>query len=490
MTKPHDEFRDTKTALVLGGGLAGIAVALRLTAAGVRVTVIEARNRLGGRATSFTDPATGRTLDNCQHVLMGCCTSLVDLYRRLGVADSIKWHRTLYFMDGRGRLDQLEADDWPAPLHMTPALLKFRGLSLREKLDLTRGMLAIIRMGKAGRDAMPDITFEQWLIGQRQSRGTIDKFWSVIITSALNELPTHCSAKYAIQVFQEGFLANEQAYVMGVPAVPLVQLYDRAAQAIEANGGRVMVSTSAQRFELTDGSVSALIADGQTLSADAYVSALPFDRLARLCEAPMVDADPRLQQLQRFETSPILGIHLYYRSTNGQPVMKLPHLVLTQSPLQWVFNKGRGDESGSQHLHGVISAAHGLAAWPSQEIITLTDREMRKAFSHLPDTPPLDEIRLVDAMVVKEKRATFSLTPGIDDARPRATGAISNLYLAGDWCDTGWPATMEGAVRSGDAATMAILDDLGVTPRANRVHPGARGLEPSWLYQALAEKRT
>jgi len=442
---------------VIGGGLAGIAAAVSLAQEGLRVTLVETRKRLGGRATSFVDPTTGHVLDNCQHVLMGCCTNLIDLYRRLGVADQIHWHKRLYFADGRGVIDRLEADDLPAPMHMTRSLMAFRSFSLLEKVAIVRGMLAILRLGRAGREGLHHLTFAKWLTLQRQPRGAVDKFWSVIIVSALNELPERVDGAYAIQVFQDGFLSNERAYVMGLASVPLVRLYDTAQRVIGEKGGEVLLSAGAEGLAFDGHRVTALrLAGGRELTADVFVSALPPDRLAKLCTAQMRGADPRLGPLEQIGNSPIIGIHMWFDALAGRPLMTLPHLILMDSPLQWIFNKGIDDQLGGQHLHGVISAAHSLVDAPAERIVQMAVEEVCKA---LPGIERDARVRLLHARVVKEKRATFSAVPGIDRVRPPARGAIPNLYLAGDWCRTGWPATMEGAARSGYLAAGGVMDD-------------------------------
>lgn len=457
----------TSSIVVIGGGLAGIAAAVCLAERGRRVTLVETRQRLGGRATSFSDPTTGDLLDNCQHVLLGCCTSLIDLYRRLGVLDLIEWHRRLYFRDAAGHLDVLEADDLPAPLHMTRALMGFRGLSLRDKLAISRGMWAMMRVGRAGRRALGDVSFTDWMVQHGQPRSAIDRFWAVIIISACNEQPDRVAARYALQVFQDGFLNHEASYVMGLSAAPLVKLYDPASALIERAGGRVMLSSGAERLEMEGGRVRTLqLTDGTVLQADAFVSAVPFDRLAKLLPLEAAGRDERLRGLMQLTVSPIIGIHLFF----DRPVMTLPHLILMDSPLQWIFNKsGAGVEtsstrdtrhptSASQHLHGVISAAHDLVDQPAEVIAALAEAEMRKALN-IPAAA-----RVTHQRVVKEKRATFSVSPGSDCWRAKPTGEIANLVLAGDWTDTGWPATMEGAVRSGYTAAAALLGDADPLP--------------------------
>jgi zeta-carotene desaturase len=476
--------------------VAGIAAAVRLAGQGIKVTLVETRQRLGGRATSFVDPTTGRLLDNCQHVLLGCCTNLVDLYQRLGVADRIEWHRKLYFATPVGPglpgqldpsspalptspqrlaeegcpcpaerivVDTLEGDDLPAPLHMARALLAFRGLTLTEKLAIARAMLAIIRLGPIGRAALHGTTFAHWLAAQRQSGGVIEKFWAPIVVGAVNEWPQRMAADMALQVFQEGMLAHEDAYAMGLSHVPLVQLYDAAERVIAGAGGQVLLSTSAQGFvyDARAQRIAALeIAGNAPLAAEAFVSSVPFDRLAKLCTPSMVTDDRRLGGLDQLEVSPIIGIHLWFAGPSaGDMVMDLPHLVLTGSPIHWIFNKSVDVEVGGQHLHAVVSAAHDLVDVPADDIIALGVREVRRFL------PKAGGARLLHARVIKEKRATFSACPGVARLRPRArrgaAGGIGNLYLAGDWCATGWPATMEGATRSGYLAAGALLEDLG-----------------------------
>ncbi len=473
MTRPSTTDSNLPSVVVVGGGLAGIAAALRLADRGYTVTLVETRKRLGGRATSFVDPATGALLDNCQHVLMGCCTNLIDLYRRLGVLDQIQWHRRLYFADSKGRVDELEADDLPAPLHMARSLMGFQTLTVLEKAAIVRGLWAMIRMGPAGRQRCHDMTFGQWLKQHHQPASAIKKFWSVIVVSALNEWPSRVDAAYAIQVFQEGFLCHDQAYVMGLSAAPLVRLYDAAQRVITQAGGRVWLSAGADRFEFDGQTVTGLrLADGRRLGGDAFISALPADRLSKLCNDAMQRADPRLQQLEQLTSSPIIGLHLWFDAPPDRPIMKLPHLILIDSPLQWLFNKGYDPQLKGQHLHGVISAAHDRVDQSAQQLIEMAVSETQRV---LGANGVVRHAPLLHARVVKEKRATFSATPGIDRRRPRARGAIGNLYLAGDWCCSGWPATMEGATRSGYLAAAEVLQDqgqLGEPPLVPDLRPG------------------
>jgi len=464
------------SVIVIGGGVAGIAAAVRLAQEGVKVTLVEARNRLGGRATSFTDAVTGETLDNCQHVVLRCCTNLLDLYEKLGVVDTIEWHRKFYFCDGDGRIDTLEANDLPAPFHLTRALWGFTTFNLLEKLAISRAMGALMRVD---RTAWHQKSFAQWLTKLAQPPSVVEKFWAPVVVSALNELPDRIAGDYAIQVFQEAFLANNTAYEMGLPGpgVPLVRLYDAAERVISDAGGQVLMNTAAQSLAFDGHRITSLnLANGESLSADKYISALTFDRLEKLCDKNITQCDPRLQHLTDIHVSPIIGFHLWF----DRNVTDLPHLTLTQSPLQWIFNKAVAAD-GSKHpasqgyLHCVISAAHELVNHTSDDLTDMAVREIRKAL------PATNHVKLLRARIVKEKLATFSLTPGLDVIRPSATGLIDNLHLAGDWTQSGWPATMEGACRSGYYAAGAVLgrDDLL-----------ADELPASWFYRTISSRST
>ena len=485
---------------ILGGGLAGIAAAVRLSQRGCRVTLVETRKKLGGRATSFVDPTTKEVLDNCQHVLVGCCTSLMDLYRRLGVADKIEWHRKLYFWcpldnePGHAVVDILDRDDLPAPFHMSAALMAFRSLSLAEKLAISRAMLKMMHMGREGREKLHDISFGQWLVDQKQPVGAIEKFWAVVVISAINELPDRMAAPYAIHVFQDAFMASERGYEMGLSAVPLVQLYDAAQAVIERAGGRVLLGRSVESLQFQAARVTGVTLDGnEVLTDEVVISALPFERLIKICPPPMLACDPRIKLIENTTHSPIIGIHLWLAGLPGvgpgaeATVMDLPHLVLMRGNVQWIFNKGWDDEVGGQHLHAVISAAHHLVDKPAEELAQMAAAEVRTALSACGGAAAAraKSARLLHHKVVKEKRATFSASPGLERLRPTADGSIANFFLAGDWCKTGWPATMEGAVRSGYLAADAVVNQHKLPEKGDGPLVVA-DMSHAWAYRMLS----
>ena len=444
---------------IVGGGLAGIAAALQLAEADCQPIIIESRKILGGRATSFIDPRSGEVIDNCQHVLMGCCTNLIDLYDRLGVLDTIDWHRKLYWTHGKGEVDCVKASWLPAPLHLALSFARMRVLQRNERRQIRRAMWRMIRLGSKGRLVWSDRTFARFLSDCRQDESTIRKFWNAVIVSTCNLDIDRVSAAHAIQVFQEGFLGNRWSYTMGLATVPLAELYGSVKTTLQAAGGEVHLGRSARSIAYDGRRVSGIVTSDGVIEAAAVISAVPSHRLNKLVSKTMKATDTRLAALDRFEFSSILGVHLWF----DQPIMDLPHLILTAGGVQWLFNKGI-DDQGRQYLHAVISAAD---EWMSLEESEIINRVVNDIHSALPESVGLEPVQVRS---IKERQATFAATPQAEYFRPGASagyvgirgGGIENLFLAGDWCDTGWPATMEGAVRSGYAAAAAITGVGGV----------------------------
>ncbi len=444
--------------VVVGGGLAGLAAALRLAEAGRRVEVLETRPRLGGRATSFEDPRSGRILDNCQHVVLGCCTNLLDFYERIGVLDEIEWHRTFFWANPPHEPDRLTMGWLPAPLHLATSFLRQRRITAAEKFRLASAISAILRMGRSRRLREGDRTFLDVLSELGQTQREIEQFWSPIVASACNLDVDEAAASHALQVIQEGFLAHPFAAAMGLAKGSLLSLYDPARERIEGAGGTIRTGVSVKSLAFDGRRVTGVVTDEGFVGAASVVSAVPPDRLAKLCSQTLIDADRRLASLERIGFSPILGVHLFFE----RAFTDLPHLVLPGRGTQWIFMKGR-DATGRHHAHAVISAAHSWMTLSEAEIASRVMEDIRWAFPRRRIADP------VEVRSVKEKRATFAVVPGIDRWRPSARagalGGVDNLFLAGDWCATGWPATMEGAVRSGYAAAAAALGEDAAAAR-------------------------
>ncbi|MBC7924374.1 MAG: FAD-dependent oxidoreductase [Bryobacteraceae bacterium] len=421
------------SVLVVGGGLAGLAAAAALGGSGFQVHVAEARPYPGGRATSYNFPSgdgSADLLDNCQHILLRCCTNLLDFYRRLGASDSVEWHRRFYFIEPGGRVSDLRAGFFPAPGHFFESFLTLRFLSATDKVALVRGMLAV-RNQHGKRADLADISMAQWLQEQNQPEQVVKRFWRQVLVSAINEELDQMAASHGLQVIATGFLGTSDGYQMGVPKVTLGELYS-------ADHWRHLPNVHfafRQKVESVNGSCR--FEDGSSSTADYYLLAVPFERAQALSERLIVPT---------FTHSPITSIHLWF----DQPVTDLPHATLLDRTIHWMFNKG-----GGQHLQLVVSASRSLIHLSQQQIVDLVVQELTEFF------PAVARAALVKSRVIKELRATFSAAPGSESQRPGQTTSVKNLFVAGDWTRTGWPATMEGAVRSGYLAAEAITSAAG-----------------------------
>lgn len=402
--------------------MAGLSAAVALASLDWQVDLYESKPFLGGRATSFPvrpDEPDSERIDNCQHVLLRCCDNLLDFYQRCGVADKIRFYEELYFVRPGGEVDTLRRGALPYPAHLAGSFLRFGFLSWRDKLALARDLQALQRLYPD--ETLERITMAEWLLSRKVSDNSYQRFWRPILVSALNEEPERASARAAFQVFAEGLLGSKTSYEMGVPAVPLAELYDGAGSAV-----RVHLREPVERI------------DPASDEADVYISAVPYDRVSALLPDLRLNVEP-------FEHSPITGVHLWF----DRPVTDLPHAVLLDRTMQWMFRKSE------TYLQCVVSASRGLLTMSRGDIIELARKELAEYF------PAAAEAQLVRAQVIKEAKATYSIKPGLAAYRPAAQTKYANVFLAGDWTDTNWPATMEGAVRSGYLAAEAAARSQG-----------------------------
>jgi squalene-associated FAD-dependent desaturase len=427
--------------VIIGGGLAGLASAVALGSADYNVALYEARPFLGGRATSYPlnqgEESASTTIDNCQHVLLRCCNNLLDFYRRLNVADRIEFHREFYWMEPGGRTSVMKRGLLPAPLHFTESFAKLRFLSAGDKLSVASGLLSV-RYEYGTRKDLHRITMMDWLREKKQSRGAIERFWRQVLVSAINEDLEIMAAVHGLQVFYLGFLASPTAYEMGIPRVTLGDLYSEKSWA-EYPNVKISERSTVQRIQIEDDRVKAVVIGDQPVTADAFIFAVPFERLATLLPGVEVNTSSFLH-------SPITGIHLWF----DRKITELPHATLLDRTIQWMFNK-----DGGRYIQLVVSASRSLTEMPRNEVIELALRELQDFF------PAAKEAKLERAHVVKEVRATFSATPAAEAARPVNKTSLPNLILAGDWTRSGWPSTMEGAVRSGYLGAEAATEFLG-----------------------------
>jgi squalene-associated FAD-dependent desaturase len=443
---------------IAGGGLAGLAAACALADSGFRVTLFERRPYLGGRASSYEHPGTGEVVDNCQHVLFRVCTNLVEFYRRIGVEDKIRWYEDMTFIEPGGRISVMHASPLPAPLHTSPSFLRVPFLTGKDKLAISRAIAALTLCKQADTGQ----SFQQWCDRHGQTRNAVERFWKPILVSALSEDLDLISVPYAAQVVRES-MKTPAARHMGVPAIPLTELYNRAGDYIRARGGALHFRSSVAYLTPNESRVTLRIRtrsderEGQVTDVfDYFISALPFDVLDGILIDTPGSAALR-EKISHFETSPITGIHLWF----DRQISDLDHAVLLDRTIQWMFHKsrlleGRGAEANAEsngsYIELVVSASKNLIDKSRSEIVDLALKEVREFF------PAARTANLVKSTVIKEVHATYSPRPGIDAYRPQQVTVWPRVFLAGDWTATGWPATMEGAVRSGYLAAEALAD--------------------------------
>ncbi len=510
------------TVAIAGGGLAGLAAACALSDAGFRVTLFEKRPFLGGRASSYEHPGTGEVVDNCQHVLFKVCTNLMEFYDRIGVAGQIRWFDQMNFIEPGGRISVMKSSPLPAPLHTAPSFFGFKFLSAADKLSIARALVPLTLTVQ--RDTGK--SFQQWLDDHGQTKHAVERFWKPILISALSEELDLISVSAAAQVVRES-MKSPAARHMGVPTVPLTDLYNKAGDYIRARGGELHFREPIEGFTANTSSVQLQLRNqdenrendsrqaapslspnslrGQGENFDFVILALPFDALDKvLPKSP--ESAPIREKITHFENSPITGIHLWF----DRKISDLDHAVLLDRTIQWMFHKsllqpmrakpplveqeGPTAEEGLQAAERRQNAAHGAsrgsepAVAPAPEgrkntpdtynevpsyielVVSSSKTLIDKSRSEIVDLalaevreffPAARQATLVKSTVIKEVNATYSPRPGIDAHRPAATTAWPRVFLAGDWTATGWPATMEGAVRSGYQAAEALAKAAG-----------------------------
>ena len=444
---------EPRRVTVVGGGVSGLAAACALADQGHRVQLLERRPYVGGRASSYEHPGSGEVIDNCQHILLGCCTNLIDLYHRLGVEDEIFWSDAITFLEPGGRRSVLQSSSLPAPFHTAASFLGAKCFSVSDKVTIARGIQAFLL--KTPPDS--EENFAQWLKKHCQSEGAIRRFWHPVLASALNEDPECISVHYAGKVFREAFLFSAQGGRMGIPRLPLSELYGHAAEYITKRGGSVHLRASVEAIAFDNDVWTVSCGDGTRYESDTVILALSFEGLAKLLpELPRNAASEQLaDNLTKFGHSPITSVHLWF----NREITDLTHAALLDTTIQWMYHKsklhsGHREEQGS-YIELVISASKSLVAMQRQEIVDLAMRELALFF------PRMREATLLKAVVTKEVRATYSIRPLLDRIRPRAESPWPGVYLAGDWTATGWPSTMESGVRSGYLAAEAVARSFG-----------------------------
>jgi squalene-associated FAD-dependent desaturase len=447
-------LENPKTVTVIGGGVAGMSAACALAASGFLVQLVERRGYLGGRASSYLHPGVNEVIDNCQHVLFGCCTNLIGFYRRIGVADKIHWTTDMTMIDPKGRRSRLGPFRLgplrlPAPLHGMPSLLSAQAFTLADKLALARAFRAMMRPGplEHSRESLGD-----WLRRNKQTAGAINRFWRLVIASALNADIEDIAVPYAAKVIRELFMNSAEAGSMGMSSVPLSELYAGAERFLSEHGSQVLYNTFVEGADWDEETSQWTVhTRGGDLISDSMILALPFEATGKLLpNLPAVEgAAGLIAKIEQHEHWPLCSVHLWF----DREITNLEHAVLLDREIHWLYNKGRLQpwrKVKGSYVELVVSASKSFAALTREEAIAQGVRELAEFF------PIVNEAKLEKAVLVKEVRATFGVPPGIDAARPGAISPWPQLFLAGDWVATGWPSTMESAARSGHLAAEAL----------------------------------
>ena len=460
VSQPQPGGDSVADVVILGGGIAGIAAALELLDAGLRVTLVEARSFLGGRAFSFTDSATNLELDNGQHVTVACCTHFIGFLERLGARDSwfLQDRLRIPVLDRHGRKGELASSRLPSPLHLLPAFLAYPHLGALDKLRTLAGMMRA-RFANRNSPRLEEITFYQWLRENWQSERAISNLWNLVVEPTLNDHVRDVSAAMGLMIVQDGMLAGAHSADLGYAEKGLLASIGRPARRLlEDRGARLILNAPVRQVscapqpEGVEGPApvsSVTLASGEEIRGLNYISALPFNVLLDVLPDEQ-RAHPFFYALTKLQWSPIVNLHILY----DRPVMREPFCVFVDSPLQWVFNRslieGWPSEDEGQLLTVSVSAAWELVDLPREELTEMFLREMAEVF------PAAGEAVVKRVNVVKQRDATFRCLPGANRLRPGAVTPVPNLYLVGEWTNTGWPSTMESAVRSGYAAARAV----------------------------------
>jgi hydroxysqualene dehydroxylase len=444
--------------IVIGAGVAGLRAAVQLADRGARVTVLESKAVLGGRATAFNDPLTGERVDNGQHVMLGCYHETFAFLRQIGTQDRVRIQPGLEvdFVDRAGERSRLSLPGLPPPLNFAAGLLDWSALGWRDKLSAMR-LAGPIRLAQKVQRAesrgkktaliaaSPGETVEEWLINNGQTPRIREMLWEPLALAALNQSVRVAAAPPFAAVLAQMFGGGAQDASLALPTWPLDQVYaEPARRFIEQHGGEVRIGCAA-RVHLEKGAVSHVEARGERFEAGSVVAAVPWYAFVDLFAGELGPVEGLRAAAAATKPSPIASVNLWL----NRRILRTPFLGLAGRTLQWVFDKEQMLETETSHITLVSSGADDVMVLQNEDLIALALGELRDA------VPEARAAKVVRASVVKERRATYSLAPG-QPKRPSTATDVKGLVLAGDWIETGLPATIEGAAISGRRAAEAI----------------------------------
>jgi squalene-associated FAD-dependent desaturase len=431
-----------RDVVVIGGGFAGLAAAVALAERGYRVTVVEKRSRLGGRATSHVDATTGELVDNGQHVFLRAYQQTIRFLATIGTLDRLVFQDrlSLELVGPGGAITRLAAWPLPAPLHIAAGLLAARGLPLSDRLA---AMAFGWRLWRQGGADTAGFTVDQWLERHAQPLAIRERLWRPLALAVLNEDPALAAATPFATVLVDALFTRAAWSAIGLPRTGLSALYTDASQAfIERREGRILAGHTAAGLTVARGRVSGVVlSTGERLGASWYVSAVPYINLPELLPSEVQLGHIAFLTSQGLASSPIISLYLWF----DRPVLDRPFVGMIGTAWQWAFDRRAllGQPSSDGHIALVMSAAGHFITRSIDELLDLALAELRRLF------PASRDARLLHRVVVKEPHATFSPRLGSDTHRPDQRTPLANLFLAGDWTRTGLPGSIEGAVRSG-----------------------------------------
>ncbi len=444
---------EAKDVVVIGGGFAGLSAGVELAERGFRVAVLESKPELGGRAYSFVEEKSGDFVDNGQHVLMGCYHETLDFLDRICSRDKLFFHQDLEIrmLERNGAEAVLRTSRMPGPLHMSGALLRYRHLTVRERIRLMAGGFKLLSMLRRGRTTLEGLTVAQLMDVLGQGERARRCFWYPLSIATLNDEPEVSSAALLAEVLKRAFFSRRSDSAFIYSRVGLSDLYCKgAADFIERHGGVVATHCNVQSLDFADGGVARVhLRDGRKLGASNFVLAVPPHQVLRLLP-DSAQADPFFARAGKLESSPIVCVHAWF----DRDVTDAAFAGFIGTTTQWLFNKRRiFERHGERHpgyLSFVISGARNLVDQPNDEILDTVLADLKTMI------PAARDARMLKALVLKEKHATMAPAPETFRLRPTVSTPVPNLFLAGDWIQTGLPATIESAVASGRAAARAL----------------------------------
>lgn len=446
------DFQVNPEVIILGGGVAGLSAAVRLSSTGRKILLLEQKPHLGGRTYSFVDKTTGDVVDNGQHLLMGCYKETRRYLDIIGSSHLARLQRNLridFLHPGNG-FAALKCPPLPAPFHVLVGLMRLSTLPLLHRLRLLRVGMELISSSTQKERELAALTVDEWLSRAGQTAENRKYLWDIIAIGTLNDDPKTVSALLFYRVLKAAFLGSRTNSSLLVPQVGLSELLvDPARRYIEDHGGEIRIGSGADRLEIKGNEVHAVIARGKKISASVVISSIPYHALPSLFPG-RPEQGSVMDTLSKFDSSPIITLHLWL----DRKVIDQEFVALLDCRIQWIFNKSRilrrENDTKAQYLSLVISGAGKLVGSSKESLVNIAMKDLREAL------PAARGARILHSLVIKEKRATFSPRPHVEVLRPPVRTRIRNFFLAGDWTDTGYPATIEGAILSGRRAAEEV----------------------------------